>query len=73
MKKENKMATIWITYAWADNQSGDVDFIAQELVASGLKVKKLSLTDGISKLVYDFGIRSNNSYKVHRSVMRGCL
>lgn len=33
------MATIWITYAWADNQSGDVDFIAQELEAAGLKVK----------------------------------
>jgi hypothetical protein len=33
------MATIWITYAWVDNQSGDVDFIAQELEAAGLKVK----------------------------------
>lgn len=33
------MATIWVTYAWADNQSGDVDFIAQELDAAGLKVK----------------------------------
>lgn len=33
------MATIWITYAWADNQSGDIDFIAQELEAAGLKVK----------------------------------
>lgn len=33
------MATIWISYAWADNQSGDVDFIAQELEASGLQVK----------------------------------
>lgn len=33
------MATIWITYAWADNQSGDIDFIAQELESAGLKVK----------------------------------
>ena len=33
------MATIWITYAWADNQAGDVDFIAQELEVAGLKVK----------------------------------
>jgi len=33
------MATIWITYAWADNQSGDIDFIAQELTAAGLTVK----------------------------------
>jgi hypothetical protein len=33
------MKTVWLTYAWADNQSGDVDFIAQELGAAGLKVK----------------------------------
>src|SRR5579883_2376633 len=33
------MANIWITYAWADNASGDVDFYAQELVRAGLKVK----------------------------------
>lgn len=33
------MATVWLTYAWGDNAGGDVDFIAQELVASGLGVK----------------------------------
>lgn len=33
------MATIWITYAWADNKLGDIDFIAQELEAAGLKIK----------------------------------
>ncbi len=33
------MATIWITYAWSDNQNGDVDFVAQELETAGLKVK----------------------------------
>lgn len=33
------MATIWITYAWVDNQHGDIDFIAQELEAIGLTVK----------------------------------
>jgi len=33
------MATIWITYAWADNQARDVDFVAQELRAAGLTVK----------------------------------
>lgn len=27
------MATIWITYAWADNKDRDVDFVAQELGA----------------------------------------
>jgi hypothetical protein len=31
--------TVWITYAWADNQQDDVDFIAQELEKAGLKVK----------------------------------
>ena len=25
------MGTIWITYAWADNESHDIDYIAQEL------------------------------------------
>lgn len=33
------MASIWITYAWTDNESGDVDFIAQELQHAGLTVK----------------------------------
>lgn len=33
------LATLWITYAWADNEENDVDFIAQELVGHGLNVK----------------------------------
>lgn len=33
------MASIWITYAWDDNKSGDVDFAAQELRAKNLDVK----------------------------------
>ena len=33
------MATAWITYAWKDNQEGDVDFIAQELIRVGLAIK----------------------------------
>jgi len=33
------MSTIWITYAWEDNKSQDVDFIAQELISAGLNVK----------------------------------
>lgn len=33
------MATVWITYAWADNKNQDVDFIAQELRSAGLDVK----------------------------------
>jgi hypothetical protein len=31
--------TIWITYAWADNQHGDIDYLAHELRATGLSVK----------------------------------
>jgi len=33
------MAIVWITYAWADNQHNDVDFVAQELEQAGLTVK----------------------------------
>lgn len=34
-----QMATVWITYAWEDNENGDVDFVAQELESAGLNVK----------------------------------
>lgn len=33
------MATVWITYAWSDNEHGDIDFVAQELGRAGLTVK----------------------------------
>jgi hypothetical protein len=33
------MATAWITYSWKDNEQGDVDYIVQELVRAGLKIK----------------------------------
>src|SRR5713226_8330343 len=33
------LKSIWLTYAWTDNASGDVDFVAQELGAAGLEVK----------------------------------
>ncbi|MDA7928497.1 toll/interleukin-1 receptor domain-containing protein [Mariniblastus sp.] len=33
------MATVWITYAWTDNESGDIDFVAKELSDAGLAVK----------------------------------
>lgn len=33
------MATVWITYAWKDNEDGDADFIAQELQNEGIEVK----------------------------------
>jgi hypothetical protein len=32
------MATIWLTYAWGDNDTSDVDFAAQELENAGLGV-----------------------------------
>ena len=33
------MATIWITYAWADNENNDVDYVIQELRNYGVEVK----------------------------------
>lgn len=33
------VASVWITYAWEDNASGDVDFVAQELEQVGISVK----------------------------------
>lgn len=33
------MATVWITYCWEDNKTGDVDFLAQELEKAGVQVK----------------------------------
>jgi hypothetical protein len=33
------MAKLWITYAWADNEAHDVDYLAQELGQAGLEIK----------------------------------
>jgi hypothetical protein len=33
------MATIWLTYAWTDNEDGDVEFIGEELRRAGLQVR----------------------------------
>ena len=33
------MKKLWITYAWADNEGGDIDFIAQELGKTGIYVR----------------------------------
>jgi len=40
--------SIWITYAWADNVDGDVDFVAQELIREEVDVKldRWNLTAG---------------------------
>jgi hypothetical protein len=47
------MATIWITYAWNDNQHGDVDFVAQELGRSRLAVKLDRWNLGAGKRLWD--------------------
>ncbi len=47
------MATIWITYAWADNRAGDVDFIAQELRGAGLTVKLDRWNIGAGRRLWD--------------------
>jgi hypothetical protein len=39
IKEIETVTTVWITYAWADNQYADVDYIAQELGRVGLTVK----------------------------------
>lgn len=33
------MATAWLTYAWSDNETGDIDFVVQELRRIGLDIK----------------------------------
>jgi hypothetical protein len=33
------LARIWITYAWKDNEAGDIDYVVQELRCAGLEVK----------------------------------
>lgn len=33
------MKKVWVTYAWADNEKGDVDFVAQELERAGVEIK----------------------------------
>jgi hypothetical protein len=33
------MKTLWITYSWEDNKNGDIEFIAQELEKTGIRVK----------------------------------
>lgn len=40
--------SVWLTYAWADNNDRDVDFVAQELIRAGVNVKldRWNLTAG---------------------------
>src|ERR1700675_589149 len=45
--------TVWLTYAWADNSSGDIDFIGQELQQAGLIVKLDRWNIGAGKRLWD--------------------
>ena len=47
------MAKVWITYAWADNKDRDIDFLAQELSASGLTVKLDRWNIGAGKRLWE--------------------
>jgi hypothetical protein len=33
------MPTLWVTYAWDDDRSGDVDFVCQQIESTGIEVK----------------------------------
>ena len=47
------MATVWITYAWDDNTSKDVDFVAQELGNAGVTVKMDRWNLGAGKRLWE--------------------
>lgn len=47
------MASVWITYAWKDNEHQDVDFIAQELKGAGLTVKLDRWNIGAGRRLWD--------------------
>ncbi len=46
------MAKVWITYAWVDNETGDVDYVRQELETIGLDVRLDRLTVGAGKRLW---------------------
>jgi hypothetical protein len=56
---------VWITYAWADNSQGDVDFVAQELQQAGVEVKldrwNLSAGHRLWSQIEEFICNENNS------------
>jgi len=47
------MGTLWLTYAWDDNKSKDVDFVAQELRSVSIDVKLDRLNVGAGKLLWE--------------------
>jgi hypothetical protein len=47
------MAARWLTYAWQDNRDNDVDFVAQEIVTSGVQVKLDRWNIGAGRRLWD--------------------
>lgn len=47
------MATVWITYAWANNEHVDVDYVAQELERAGVTVKMDRWNLGAGKRLWE--------------------
>ncbi len=47
------VATVWLTYAWADNDNQDVDYAAQELTKAGVQVKLDRWTIGAGKRLWE--------------------
>jgi len=47
------MAKVWLTYAWADNRDGDVDFAVQELTAAGVDVRLDRWNIGAGKRLWE--------------------
>jgi hypothetical protein len=63
MDDQYRKKVLWLTYSWADNVHGDVDYLAQELESEGVQVKldRISLDAGnrlwdqISRFIADPG------------------
>jgi hypothetical protein len=47
------MKKLWITYAWADNTAGDVDYLAQELSTADIEVKLDKWTLGAGRRLWE--------------------
>jgi hypothetical protein len=47
------MSKLWISYAWSDNETGDVDFVCQELAEAGIEVKIDRTVLGAGKRLWD--------------------
>ncbi|MFZ6181257.1 toll/interleukin-1 receptor domain-containing protein [Nannocystis pusilla] len=62
------MATIWLTYAHADNKDKDVDFIAQQLDAAGVKVHLDRWVIGAGRRLWEqieAGIKASDAWMIY--------